>query len=183
MVGDRNGVPPMKLSRSAFVLATSLLAAMSTHASDAVPEFIEHIPIFGKAPPTAHWIWYVIAGQKDRIAPVVYISTRHFKTISPEVLIVLPRARYNIVAHFVQERLTATNCPLEVQKPLPSYAVQILEHHGGHTRSCMISQASTCEHIAEVMKLPGMDWSPAELKILDEFARGDQCKSILNPPR
>jgi hypothetical protein len=73
--------------------------------------------------------------------------------------------------------------PLEVQKPLPPYAVQILEHHGGHTSSCMTSQASACEHIADVMKLPGMNWSPAELNILDEFARGDKCKSILDPPR
>jgi len=47
----------------------------------------------------------------------------------------------------------------------------------------MISQASTCEHIADVMKLPGMNWSAKELKILDEFAGGDQCKSILDPPR
>lgn len=156
---------------------------MFAHASDSAPEFIEHIPIFGKTPPTAHWIWYVVAGQKDRIAPVLYISTQHFKTISPEVLIVLPRVKYKIVARFVQERLAATGCPSEVQKPLPPYAVQILEHHGGHTSSCMISQASTCEHIADVMKLSDMSWSPAELKILDEFAGGDQCKSILSPPR
>ncbi len=169
----------MKLQRMALLLATSLLAAMLAHASDSAPEFIKHIPIFGKTPPTANWIWYVVAGQKDRIAPVLYISTKHFKTISPEVLIVLPRGKYNIVENFVQERLAAASCPLEVEKPLPPYAVQILEHHGGHTSSCMISQASTCEHIADIMKLPGVNWTPAELSILDEFALGDNCKSIV----
>lgn len=175
----------MKRSRWAFVflLAVSLLAAMSARASDAVSEFIEHLPIFGRTPPTTNWIWYVVAGQKDRIAPVLYISTQHFKTISPEVLIVLPQAKYSIVAHLIQTRIAATTCPFEVQKPLPNYAVQILQHHGGHTNSCMISQASTCEHIVDVMKLPGMNWSPSELNILDEFARGDRCKSILYPSR
>jgi hypothetical protein len=182
MVGNRNGVSPMKLQRLDLVLAILLVSSIAI-ASNAVPEPFEPPPIFGSTPPTAHWIWYVVAGQKDRSAPVVYISTRKFKTRWPEVLIVLPRAKYNIVSHFVQTRLAAANCPLEVQKPLPSYAVQILEHHGGHTSSCMISQASTCEHIADVMKLPGMDWSPAELNIFDEFARGDKCKSILDPPR
>jgi hypothetical protein len=182
MVCNSNGVSPMKFQRLSITLAI-LLAANIAIAFNEMSQPFEPPPIFGSTPPTDHWIWYVVAGQKDRSAPVVYISTLKFKTSWPEVLIVLPQARYNIVSSFVQERLAAANCPLEVRKPLPSYAVKILEHHGSRTSSCMISQASTCEHIADVMKLPGMNWSPAELNILDEFARGDKCKSILDPPR
>ncbi len=172
----------MKFQKLTLLLGILLVSNIAI-ASNEVPEPFEPPPIFGSTPPTAHWIWYVIAGQKDRSAPVVYISTKHFKTRWPEVLIVLPQVKYDVIAKFTLSRLSASSCPFEVQKPLPPYAVQIFEHRGGKTSSCMISQASACDYIAKVMHLPAMNWSPAQLKILDEFAGGDQCKSILDPPR
>ena len=182
MVSNRNGVSLMKLQRLVLILAI-FLDSRITLASSEVSEPFNPPPIFGNTPPTAEWLWYIVAGQKDSTAPVVYISTRNFETRWPEVLIVLPRDKYKIVSHFVRARLAAANCPLEIQRPLPAYAVRILEHHDGDTNSCVFSQESTCGHIADVMKLPGVNWSPAELATLDQFARSDKCKSILDPPR
>jgi hypothetical protein len=177
MVRNCFGIPSMKFQRlaslSVLLLAVSMASAI---------ESFEPPRIFGRIPPTKHWIWYVVAGPRNGVAPVVYISTGHFRTAFPEELIVVSSARFNILARFTKARLAKASCPFEVNKPLPYYAVQISEHRDGHTSSCMLSQASACDHIAEVTRLPGMDWSPAELKIFDDLARGDQCRSSSVPP-
>jgi hypothetical protein len=167
----------VRFMRIAIFAAVVLIGAIAC-AADKIPEFIENMPIFGRTPPTEQWLWYTEAGPRDRIAPVIYITTQHFETVSPETLIVVSRARYDIVAQFTQSRIARSSCPFEVHKPLPYYAVKLAEHHGGRTQFCMVSQESACEFFADMMRLPGMRWSAAELERLDAFMIGDQCRSI-----
>ena len=169
----------MRILRFAFFSAAFVLVVIAiAQAADKIPKFSEYIPIFGRTPPTERWLWYTVAGPRDRIATVLYISTEHFQTVSPEALIVVSRARYDVVARFTQLRLAQASCPFEVQKPLPYYAVKLAEHHDGHTQFCMVSQASACEFVADVMILSGMNWSPPELNTLDAFMVDDHCGSF-----
>ena len=169
----------MRFPRIALA-SLALVVSAACNADNTTSRMIEHPPVFGRTPPGERWIWYAVVGPRDRVAPIVYISTQHFETVLPEALIVVSRVRYDIIARFAQSRLTQGSCPFEVEKPLPYYAVKIVEHHDGRTSSCVLSQESACENIANVMKLPGMKWSPAELEILHEFGSGDQCKSVLD---
>ena len=120
-----------------------------------------------------HWIWYQILGPRNHLYPIIYISTQRFETRLPEVLIVMTRNRFNIVARYTHPRVTRPNCMTEVPYPYPRYTVDLVEHDGGTTQRCVIPKPSACEYFGGLKKLAGMNWTEAELdpinKLTDEL--------------
>jgi hypothetical protein len=172
----------MRLQLLGFLSILLLITAV-TSAEETIPGSTAQPAIYGRIPPTERWIWYTVIGPRDRIAPVLYISTRTFKTVFPEMLLVVSPLKYRSVEQLTQSRFTQRGCTSEVSIPLPYYAVKIAEHHGGKTSSCIVSQDSACESVAQILNLPAMNWSPIEMNTLKAFASGAQCTSIVSGTR
>jgi hypothetical protein len=168
----------MRFAQVALVSSALLLATIA-RAADTGSASYDDFPIFGREPSTESWIWYTVVGARDSLPPVIYIATQRFKTALPEALIVLSQERYDLVARFTQLRVTQPGCPLEAPYPTPQYSIKIAEHHDGHTRFCVLPHASACRYVADVINLPGINWTHTELEPFNSLLINDQCRSSL----
>ena len=167
---DYQAATPMKLLR--FLLASAFLTTVGATTAADSPEFP---PLFGQIPPVSHWIKYLNIGERNYTYPVVYISSKRFKTSWPEFLIVLDPARYDIVAKVTQSRLARTDCSMGMPMPPPPHTVEISERDDSRTQQCVIPQAAACEYFSAVTKLAGMNWTPAELRPIHQFVVSVDC--------
>jgi hypothetical protein len=123
-------------------------------------------------PPDAsvtHWIWYQFLGPRNHLSPIIYISTRRFDTHLPEVLIVMTRPRFDIVASYTRSRIARPDCSTALPYPYQRYTFDLVEHDRGATQRCVIPRASACEYFTGLRKLPKMNWARAELDPINRF--------------
>lgn len=159
----------MTSSRLAVAL-TALLFCVSTSSAENVS-----FSLFARDPGVGRWIWYQILGPQNHPLPIIYLSTQHFKTRANEFLIVLPPARYAIIAAHTQARVARPDCPGEEPRGDVLNTVEIAEHDEKHTQRCVLPQALACEYLSGVVKLSGIHWAAKELKPITDFMLEVRC--------
>jgi len=161
----------MTLLRLLIALTVSIVYTSSTTAKD--------FYLAGQArdPGVQRWIWYEIVGPRNNPLPIVYLSTQSFKTMSDELLIVLPPARYGIVSAYTRARITRTDCPGEVPRGNIWHTVAIAEHEDNKTQHCVLPQALACEYLSGVVKLIGINWTAKELQPITDFMSEVRCNA------
>jgi len=141
-------------------------------------EPFEPPPIFGSAPQVKDWIWITVAGLRNYMPPVVYLSTSSFKTRAPEELIVLTPERYAIVATFTANRLTRSDCLTRPPPPYAEYTVAMYQHRDGESEGCILPRVSICEYLTSLKNLNGIDWAPAECKPIGALVGYLGCSQV-----
>ena len=151
------------MKRPSHYLALAVLlpffSAMDANNTDNRRDFL---PIFGRDPPTRHWIWYTAMGIRNAQPPVIYFAEQRFDTAIPEALIVLNRERYKIIATFTMRNVIESQCP-SIPYPVPPYSLKISQRSGNRAGSCVLPRSAACSYLFEVIGLSGMNWSAEEL--------------------
>jgi hypothetical protein len=157
--------------RLLVVLTTSIIGASGTTAKD--------FYLAGEArdPGVKRWIWYQIVGPRNHPLPIVYLSTQPFKTMSDEILIVLPPARYDFISAYTQARIAHTDCSGERLHQGAWHAIEIAEHNEKHTQHCILPQALACDYLSGVFSLSGIKWTTTEKRTLTRFMLEVQCNT------
>jgi hypothetical protein len=155
--------------RIAIALAASLVCTSVTTAED--------VYLAGEArdPGVKRWISYEILGPRNHPLPIVYLSTQPFKTMSDELLVVLPPARYDVISAYTQGRIARTDCPGEEPRGNVWYTIKIAEHNEKHTQSCVLPQALACDYLSGVLKLSGVNWTATERRPVTHFMAEVKC--------
>jgi hypothetical protein len=161
----------MKGSRYALV-GLLALAVSATAAPFKVPS------AYGTEPSRAvhHWIKYLMIGPQTQPFPIVWISPQRFEIYDFfESLTVLSHRKYEVLGKFTEARISQADCSLPVPHPPPQLTVQISEYVDGRTQTCVIPRAAACHYVSDVLRLPNIDWKPAERKHIDDFAHNIRC--------
>lgn len=127
-------------------------------------------------PGVRRWISYQVLGPRNSPFTIVYFSTRPFKTLVGEYLVVLPAARYDIVSSYTLGRVARPDCPGEFRGGDVWYTVQVADHDRGRTRQCILPQRSACDYLSGVVKLRGINWTTMELRPVVDFMGQIKCK-------
>ena len=158
----------MKLSRC--LVALILVLCVSTTVAEEVS-----LAGFARDPRVKRWIWFQVLGPRNSPFRIVYLSTQHFKTTFDESLIVLPSARYDVIASYTQARIAAVDCPGKAPVGDVWYTVAIAEHAKGGTRQCVLPQRLACEYLSGAVKLSDMRWTEQELRPISDFMAQVRC--------
>ena len=160
------------------LLATSL--AFSMFCAGITTADTVSMAVFARNPGVPHSISYEILGPRNHPFPVVYISTRHFRTILGEFLVVLPQARFDILSAHTRARLARPDCPGEAPVTDVWYTVRISEHDRKGTQACVLSQALACDDLSLVVHLAGIHWTAEELRPITDFMAAAKCDTVSN---
>lgn len=159
----------MSSLRIAIALMTSIICMSTASAVD--------IELAGGArnPGVERWIRYQIVGPRNHPLPIVYLSTRTFKTMADERLIVLPPKRYDIISAHARARVALADCPGEMPRGDVWYSVEIAVHGEKHAARCVLPQASACNYLTDLLKLPGIDLTATERRPIANFMEEAGC--------
>jgi hypothetical protein len=159
----------MTPSRLATALTLSIICTSITTADNF------YFQATARDPGVKHWISYQILGPRNHPFPIVYISTRHFTTTLPEILIVLPNRRYDILSAYTQARIIRSDCPGEGPIDDIGYTFEIAERVERRTQRCVLPQASACDYLSGAAKLSGINWTAEELRPITDFMLTMRC--------
>jgi hypothetical protein len=155
-----------------YAIALAGLLSFSAISMDTV----EWPPLVGTAPSVEAWIWITVVSPTSPPSPILYLSSRRFKTSSREALLLLSDSRFGVVAKFTRSQITSVGCPIAVPTPAPDYTVQIAERDKGKIEACALPQAAACQYLSHLKKLPAMNWTSSELQPIDNFATSIRCR-------
>lgn len=164
----------MTPSRFAIVLTASVMCTGMAAAQDF------ELAGVGRDPGVERWIWYEIVGPRNHPLPIVYISTQPFKTMSDELLVVLPPARFDVISTYTRARIARPDCPGKVptrKTRATWYTVVMTQHEKGLTRSCVLPRAKACNDFSGALKLPGIHWTTAERGPITLFMAEVTCNA------
>jgi hypothetical protein len=153
---------------------TAVLACLGALRVDATPPSFDAMPDHR----VAHWIRYENGGPRNQPIPTVYISTGIFKLGITDILIVVPPAKYEIVASFTRAQIARGDCLTEVH-PRDGVPISIIEYDEGHVEQCVLPQTSSCKYLAGVVSLPRVDWAAGELKQITNFMGDSGCDTAI----
>ena len=163
---------PMMLSRLAVALTLSIVCTNITTAGNF------RFQATARNPGVKYWISYEIVGPRNHPFPIVYLSTQHFRAIPPELIVVLPKRRYDIVSAYTQARIARPDCPGEMPTDEKQYTFGIVEGAEERTQSCVLPQASACDYLSGVVKLSGVNWTTEELRPIKDFMLTMRCDTL-----
>jgi len=161
----------MTLTRCATLIAVSIVSNSITAAGN--------LPLTDQArdPGVKRWIWYQILGPRDHPFPIVYLSTERFGLTPVESLILLPEAKYRLVAAYTRARIASPECPGKTPPPDVWYVIEIAQHDDDQTLHCILPKAEACNYLSGVMSLRGMNWSVATSQPISELLWEARCKA------
>lgn len=157
-------------------LAGALALLMICWSNSTAADF--SFPVVARDPGVNHWISYQILGPRNHPFPMVYISTRHFKTTPPEFIIVMPQKKYGIISAYTQARMARADCPGKEPVGNVWHSVEIAEHDKKAGRQCVLPQAMACEYFSAVVSLVGIAWTAEKLRPINDFNQEIDCSSI-----
>jgi hypothetical protein len=133
---------------------------------------------FGSAPHRKEWVWIQVVDVEHYMLPILYFSTGTFRTRDPEVVIVLPPESYKFVATLTEDRITRPGCSTSLTPPFARYSVSVSERRDGHTRTCVLPQASICEYLTDLKGISEIHWTPKDLDPIGYFVRYLGCERM-----
>jgi len=108
-------------------------------------------------PPDAsvpEWIRFSIQGDRDRMLPIVWISTMNFPKEFPEFVVVLKSQEYAALSQFVR----SNRCHVEQTLPIPRM-LQSTEYSQGKTEIlCRFTPHGACIYLERILLLPEISW-------------------------
>ena len=161
----------------------------SRFSSIALGTFIVQVPVVladtfepplasGSAPHKKEWVWIQVVDVEHYMLPILYFSTGTFRTRVPEVLIVLPPESYKFVATLTEDRITRPDCSRSSTPPFARYSVSVTERRDGHTRACVLPQASICEYLTDLKGTSEIHWTAKELDPIGYFVQYLGCERM-----
>jgi hypothetical protein len=154
------------------LLALSILGISATRAD----RF--YIQAVARDPGVEHSISLEIHGPTNHPFPVVYISTRHFRTRVSEYVVVLNPPRYDVVSKYTQTMISGADCSGRSPVGDDGYTVKVIKHDNGYTGQCVLPRALACAYLRGVTKLPAVNWTSEELRPIAEFSLEIRCDSV-----
>jgi len=127
-------------------------------------------------PGVHQWIAYQIVGPRNHPSPIVYVTTRHFKTKLPEFLLVLPKWRYALLSAYTNARIVGPACRAAPVDDI-GYTFEIARRVEKRVQRCDLPKATACAYLAGVVGLSGVNWTRYELQPFTDFMLTMQCES------
>ena len=171
------------MRRISFLIALTLLLRANFSRSADLTAALFPIPgmrsgILGKAPPGDHWIWLSVPGPRSYPITILYISTRSFRTVDLERLIVVPAWSFRTAEELTHEAVRSKECPNDTVA-LNLFSVEVVEKSRGNQYRCALPQEQACELLARLRNSPNIDWNAKTIKPLEEFSHSIQCRPDL----
>ena len=126
----------------------------------------QELPAVFATPPRSsvqHWSWFQIVSIQNHGVPIVYISTRNFKTHLGEALIIVSQSRFDSLAKFTDAQFASLDCAVRPPPPYKPVTLEVALHENAPTRTCIMPSATACEFLTAVASLPAMEWTEREL--------------------
>jgi len=159
----------MNSSRLAAVLTLSMICGGITSAENL------DFQATARDPGVEHWISFQILGPRNHPFPILYLSTRRFRTTLPEFIIVLSSRRYYILSAYTQERIVRPDCSGEPPIDDVGYTFEIAGRIKKGIQRCVLRQELACAYLAGVINLSGINWTAAEFRPITDFMRTMRC--------
>jgi hypothetical protein len=154
------------------LLLSTLLATCCSFTNAQEPSYSSE----GRDPGVARWISYEILGPNNHTYPIVYLSTRSFKTRLNEFLTVLPEAKYNDISNFNHARIQRNDCPGEDPRSnYVWYTVKISQRDSKSDQYCILPQKLACDYLHAVVKHVRGSWALEELRPITIFIDEIRC--------
>jgi hypothetical protein len=161
----------MTPSRLATVLTLSMICSSIASGENV------NFQAAARDPGVEHWISYQILGPRNHPYPILYLSTRRFRTTLPEFIIVLPSRRYDILSAYTQERIVLPDCLGEPPIDDVGYTFEIAGRIKKRIQRCVLRQAQACAYLSSVINLAGINWTAAEVRPITDFVLTMRCKT------
>jgi hypothetical protein len=142
---------------------------------------VDVMPPIGGTNPSGtikRWIRLRVEGPSNHPFAMLLISTKRFQTWREELLVLSP-VRYEVIDRFTQSTMSQPDCKsFDEFPPEPPYdnMISISERNEDRSRSCVMLKAESCDFLSELMYLPDMNWTEAEIRPV-KHVRGElRCK-------
>lgn len=130
----------------------------------------------GRDPGVKRWISYEIIGPSNHPYPIVYLSTRSFKTTRNEFLTVLPKGKYDVISGYTKSRISQDDCPgSDPRSNYIWYTVKVSQRDRTSVQSCTLPQKVACVYLNAVVNLVRARWTLEELRPVMIFMSEIKC--------
>jgi hypothetical protein len=112
------------------------------------------------------WIRLRVEGPSNHPFAMVLISTKRFQTWREEMIVLSP-VRYEVIDRFTQSRMSQPDCKsFKEFRPgrLFDNMISISVYNEGRIRSCAMPKAESCNFLSELVDIPDVNWTEAEIQ-------------------